>query len=176
MVPCLIGAVALAAYITLAIVNILTTSPTVDEPTHLAAGWSYWKTGDYRLNAEHPPLLKKLAALPLLSMRVEESPRLQKPWADALTSPFGQWIYAHELFFGLRDAFLEVPTTEPLPRTAFLNDADRMFTRARLVLLLFGVLACTVVFAWAREAWGWWGAALATVLVAFDPNFLAHAG
>ncbi|HEV7922559.1 MAG TPA: glycosyltransferase family 39 protein [Thermoanaerobaculia bacterium] len=175
-VPIIISVVALLSYLTLAIVNILTTSPTVDEPTHLAAGYSYLQTGDYRLNAEHPPLLKKLAALPLLSMHVTESPRLEKPWADALTGPLGQWLYAHELFFGLRDAFLDVPTTEPLPRSAFLNDADSMFTRARLVLLLFGVLACVVVFAWAREAWGWWGAALATVLVAFDPSFLGHGG
>ena len=175
-IPIVIGVVAVVAYVVLAIVNIWTTAPIVDEPTHLAAGYSYWKTGDYRLNPEHPPLLKKLAALPLLAMHVTESPRLQKPWTDALTSPLGQWYYAHELFFGLREPFVDVPTTEALPRSAYLNDAESMFRRGRLVLLLFGVLACVVVFAWAREAWGWWGAALATVLVAFDPTFLGHGG
>jgi hypothetical protein len=40
--------------------------PTFDEPVHLAAGYSYWTTGSFRMNAEHPPLLKLLWAAPLL--------------------------------------------------------------------------------------------------------------
>ena len=32
----------------------------------LPAGYSYLHWDDYRLNPEHPPLVKKLAALPLL--------------------------------------------------------------------------------------------------------------
>src|SRR5262245_32612517 len=39
--------------------------PTFDEGVHLAAGYSYWATGDFRLNAEDPPLLKLLWAAPL---------------------------------------------------------------------------------------------------------------
>src|SRR5437016_3650159 len=41
-------------------------SATSDEPLHLAAGYSYWKMRDFRMNPEHPPLAKLLAALPLL--------------------------------------------------------------------------------------------------------------
>ena len=37
---------------------------TADEPVELAAGYTYLKTGDYRMNPEHPPLAKILAALP----------------------------------------------------------------------------------------------------------------
>src|SRR5947207_991400 len=40
--------------------------PTFAEPVHLAAGYAYWTTGDFRLNAEHPPLLKLLWAAPLV--------------------------------------------------------------------------------------------------------------
>ena len=40
--------------------------PTFDEPVHLAAGYSYWATGSFRLNPEHPPLLKLLWAAPLV--------------------------------------------------------------------------------------------------------------
>jgi hypothetical protein len=39
--------------------------PTFDEPVHLAAGYSYWATGSFRLNPEHPPLLKLLWAAPV---------------------------------------------------------------------------------------------------------------
>ena len=40
--------------------------PTFDEPVHLAAGYSYWTTGSFRLNREDPPLLKLLWAAPLV--------------------------------------------------------------------------------------------------------------
>src|SRR5271163_1499845 len=40
--------------------------PTFDEGVHLTAGYSYWVTGDFQLNAEDPPLLKLLWALPSL--------------------------------------------------------------------------------------------------------------
>jgi hypothetical protein len=40
-------------------------SATVDEPTHIGAGLSYWQRLDLRLNGEHPPLGKLLAGLPL---------------------------------------------------------------------------------------------------------------
>jgi len=42
-------------------------SLTSDEPIHLAAGYSYWKMPrDDRLNPEHPPLVKKISALPFV--------------------------------------------------------------------------------------------------------------
>ncbi|MGH9692566.1 MAG: hypothetical protein ACRD5Z_00390, partial [Bryobacteraceae bacterium] len=31
---------------------------TLDEPYHIVAGTSYVRTGDFRLNPEHPPLMK----------------------------------------------------------------------------------------------------------------------
>lgn len=40
--------------------------PTFDESAHLASGYSYWVTGTFRMNVEHPPLLKLLWAVPLL--------------------------------------------------------------------------------------------------------------
>src|SRR3989344_4948617 len=38
---------------------------TFDELAHIPAGYSYLTQQDYRLNPEHPPLAKDLAALPL---------------------------------------------------------------------------------------------------------------
>src|SRR4051794_28303301 len=65
-----IAAAAIVAFVVFAIANIRAMSPTTDETTHLAAGVSYLGAHDFRLNPEHPPLLKMLAALPLRGMSV----------------------------------------------------------------------------------------------------------
>ena len=44
-------------------------SITVDEVAHVGAGVSYLQKLDLRLNVEHPPLAKALAALPLVLTR-----------------------------------------------------------------------------------------------------------
>src|SRR5438876_3518 len=62
-------AVILLAFILQAMFAIPRLSSTTDEPVHIAAGYSYWQTRDFRLNPEHPPLAKLLAALPLLIVR-----------------------------------------------------------------------------------------------------------
>src|SRR5579862_6570698 len=41
-------------------------SLTFDEDNHIFAGYMMWKTHDYGLNPEHPPLVKLLATAPLL--------------------------------------------------------------------------------------------------------------
>ena len=41
-------------------------SQTFDEACHIFAGYRYWKTADFGINFEHPPLVKLLAAVPLL--------------------------------------------------------------------------------------------------------------
>src|SRR5215472_8683394 len=43
-------------------------SLTFDEDNHMFAGYMMWKTGDFGLNPEHPPLVKLLAAVPLIGM------------------------------------------------------------------------------------------------------------
>jgi hypothetical protein len=43
-------------------------SQTVDEATHLAAGYSYLATRDFRLDPEHPSFIKELQALHLFIM------------------------------------------------------------------------------------------------------------
>jgi hypothetical protein len=46
-------------------------SATVDETTHLAAGYSYWLGYRYRMAANHPALSQMLEAAPLLAMNVK---------------------------------------------------------------------------------------------------------
>ena len=43
-------------------------SITWDEDDHIFAGYMMWKTADYGLNPEHPPLVKLVATLPILRL------------------------------------------------------------------------------------------------------------
>src|SRR5712691_686172 len=78
----------LAVMATVQIGSIRQEAQTFDEGTHLAAGLSYWKTGDYRMNPEHPPLGKLLCALPLLFTDVR------------LPFEYPSWDQKDELNFG----------------------------------------------------------------------------
>jgi predicted membrane-bound dolichyl-phosphate-mannose-protein mannosyltransferase len=54
---------------------------TFDELAHLPAGYSYLTQRDYRLNPEHPPLVKDFSAVPLLFMNInfpKDSPAWQE--------------------------------------------------------------------------------------------------
>ena len=195
-IPIAIAAVAIVTFVVFVAGNIATTGPSNDETVHLVAGYTYLATGDYRLNPEHPPLLKKLAALPLLSMSVWPAklmapgdgtasyPMLREAWAMSFTKPIAHWVFAHHLLFSLRDDALRrvaadplhVPTTVKYERRDFLNDTGAMFRRARIAMMLPGVLLALVIFVWSRELWGWWAAAFSVLLFCCDPNFIAHTG
>src|SRR5215467_9872731 len=68
-------------------------SATSDEAVHLAAGYSYWKTQDFRLNPEHPPLAKLIASL-------------QLPWVwPRLALSRSDWKTADEYGFGVNSLY-----------------------------------------------------------------------
>src|SRR5918999_4064887 len=62
-------------------------SLTFDEPAHSAAGYASLRYRDARLNHEHPPLVKVLAALPLLAV-APHFPPASSAWREANN---GQW-------------------------------------------------------------------------------------
>src|SRR3989338_4346206 len=49
-------------------------SPAYDEVTHLPSGYSYLRTGEIKLNPQHPPFIKIIAALPLLFLDLKFDP------------------------------------------------------------------------------------------------------
>ena len=176
-------------------------SATFDEPHHLAAGYSYLRWQDYRLNPEHPPLSKKLAALPLLALEplpdsldlsdpaVQPGPgsrswqRLKDLWRDSVLDYRKEWYLGHELMFGVDDetmerlgvhATMEIDPLEKIERPEYLNDADRLIFWGRLPLLVFGLLVSGLVFFWARDLWGPAAGLFALALCSLDPNFVAH--
>lgn len=130
-------------------------SPTYDETIHLFAGYSYVRWGDFRVNPEHPPLAKVLAALPLLALNLKD-PRPLSPYWDLIPQErdYG-WLLAHQM------VFLD-------------NDAETLFFYAKIPLLVLSVLLGLFVHRWAREFYGI-EAGIASALIYFlDPNILAH--
>ena len=52
---------------------------TADEFYHVPAGYYHLTRGEFRVNSEHPPLVKMLAAVPLLFVGVEAPPPQYAP-------------------------------------------------------------------------------------------------
>jgi Dolichyl-phosphate-mannose-protein mannosyltransferase len=74
-------------------------SITVDEVAHVGAGVSYLQKLDLRLNVEHPPLVKALAALPLVLTGVRaDYTDLSWSFSDGFFKQYlGQWAFGHRL-------------------------------------------------------------------------------
>lgn len=150
------GAVVVGASILLMILSSLNDSPTNDEVAHIGAGYSYLVKHNMRLNAEHPPLVKDLSALPLLFMSLKNE-IFQAPvyWLGDIEA-ISQWAFGHILLFKLG------------------NNADQILQLARLPMLIFFVLATMLLFKWAFDLYGSKGAIIALILFCFSPTVLAH--
>lgn len=150
----LAGGLVLCAAVTMALASARDDALIVDEVPHLTAGYAYLALRDMRLNPEHPPLVKDLAALPLLFSKVDETALHGPVWR---AQPTDQWDIARAFLFGSG------------------NDPDLLARRGRPPLMLFFALAVALVYCWGERLYGPAGAFLATVLLAFDPTVLAHA-
>ena len=122
---------------------------TMDEAYHITAGVSYWRTGDFRLNPEHPPLVKLWvgAALPGSVFRLPEFRPLQDK--------------TDERTFTDTAVFLE-------------NDPGRVQSRARIAMLGFNALLLFCFAIAARRAFGNTLAIGALAYLAIDPTVAAH--
>jgi 4-amino-4-deoxy-L-arabinose transferase-like glycosyltransferase len=75
-------------------------SITVDEVAHIGAGVSYLQKLDLRLNEEHPPLAKALAAIPLVLSGVKAdyaNPSWTFSGSGLFKQFFGEWVFGHLL-------------------------------------------------------------------------------
>ena len=123
-------------------------SQTFDEACHIFAGYRSWKNFDFGINPEHPPLVKLVAAIPLLRL--------------SLRTPMVPADYFKSVEYGSGRDFL------------YANDADSLLFRARLAAGTFTIFLALVVFLMARSMWGDGPAFLAMILLIFEPNILAH--
>ncbi|MGH9784687.1 MAG: glycosyltransferase family 39 protein, partial [Terriglobia bacterium] len=125
---------------------------TSDEAAHIGAGYSYLRMADYRMNPEHPPLVKDLASLPLLAMELQVDWN-HKSWVE---DPFGQWDFGQRLIFNSG------------------QDPDTITRAAKAPMIVFTVALGWAIFWWTRRQFGDTVALLSLFFYAFSPTFLAH--
>jgi 4-amino-4-deoxy-L-arabinose transferase-like glycosyltransferase len=136
-------------YAALAIASLRHMAAIFDEGAQFPAGYTYWIFGDFRLNPEHPPLVKLLASAPLLLMDV------------AVHRDDASWRQGQQWEFGRRFLYS-------------WNDGDRLLFRGRLTVVLLGCFLAAAVFSWAGRLWGFAGASLALLMCVLSPDILAH--
>ncbi|WP_161958753.1 glycosyltransferase family 39 protein [Ferruginivarius sediminum] len=150
---CLIVAVLLAAFAGQAVVSMRQKSVTVDELVYITAGYYHLTTGDFRFNMTNPPMMKLIAAAPLLLLK----PQLPETTGDLSEfNEIEQWQYARRFHYDN------------------IVDADTLLFASRLPVVLLGVILGFFVFRWSRELYGTRAGLLALLLFAFSPNLLAH--
>ncbi len=141
----------LLLYIILAASAVVQKSVTVDEVIHIPAGYSYLVTGDFRLNPEHPPLMKLLAGLFLL------------PFQPSVPLDHPTWEAKDQEEFG-RLFLFEYNTARH----------DVLLFFARLPMILVGALLGVFIYLWAAELYGKKGGVCALAAYVLSPNFLGH--
>jgi hypothetical protein len=125
-------------------------SQTFDEGLHLSGGYAFLKTGEYRIDPEHPPLGRALAASALLALNPDLKLETDA-WRNADAVEYGKAFLYHN----------RIP-------------ADTLIFRARLVVIaLTAALALLLAF-WTRARFGAAAGLLAVFLFTLDPNLSAH--
>ena len=130
---------------------------TFDELAHIPAGYSYLTQQDYRVNPEHPPLAKDIAAFPLLFLDLNFPAQSQNWLQDAGAPPW--WVQ-----FDLGNEFLYKSGNNPLS----------IIFWSRLPMILLTLTLGGFLFFWTRKLLGNVAAVGALALFTFSPSFLAH--
>jgi len=127
-------------------------SAIVDEVAHIPAAYSYLHYGDYRLNPEHPPLMKDLASVPLQFMNLM-FPDYLPAWT---TDVNGQWELGWNFLYHIG------------------NDAAAILFWSRLPILLVAVAFGLWLYWYARRRWGTGVGLMTLAFYALSPNILGH--
>ena len=126
-------------------------SPTFDELGTAAAGYTYWRFNDYRLDPENGNLPQRLMALPLLTGRFPFPTIQEVAWRDS-----NVWSLGYQWFFKMG------------------NDATGMLRRGRAVSGLLAVALGALVWWWSRRLFGPAGGLLSLLLYVLSPTILAN--
>src|SRR4051794_2906666 len=130
-------------------------SATVDEVAHIGAGLSYLQKFDLRLNPEHPPLGKMIAAAPLVvrGTRADYSGPAWKVAESFIGAFISEWVFGDWVL-------------------GRWNDLRSTLMWSRLPMLLLAALLGLVVFVYGSRIGGPTGGLLCLTLYVTAPVFL----
>ena len=135
-----------------------TDSQTTDEAIHLVSGYTYLTQRDFRLDSEHPPFLKELAALPLIFQKVKL--KIDERWQKAGGFYYDSWqearLIGENFFYGSG------------------NDPEKLLFWGRLPFIFLTLILGYFSYFWAKKLYGQKAGVFAGFLTLFFPNFLAH--
>lgn len=149
----LVAALLLTAMFAMGVGSMKNDSAIVDEVAHIPAGYSYVTKQDYRLNPEHPPMMKDLAGLALLPLN-PRFPDDTQAWTKDVN---GQWESGWHFLY--HDG----------------NNADAILFWSRLPILLTAIAFGAALYVISRRLLGTAAALVVLALYSFDPNVIAHA-
>ena len=127
-------------------------SPTFNEPGHLVAGLSNWKYSEFHLYRVNPPLVRMMAAIPV--MCAGTGCELELLFRDR--GPCGVFL--------IGDEFVRENG----------EHSFKLFAMARWACIPFSMLGGAVCFAWSRQLYGPLAGLLACSLWCFYPSILGH--
>lgn len=127
-------------------------SPTLNEPGHLVSGISYWNLSRFGFYNVNPPLVKLVAAIPVVAAGCETN------WSSLANTPG----IRRELAVG--HEFCQANGERVL----------WLMTIARWSCIPFSLIGAMVCFKWAETLYGGWSGVFAMSLWCFSPNILAH--
>lgn len=131
-------------------------SPTIDEYTYVASGYYYVRTGDFRLDRTHPPLIRLLSGIPLQFLSIHApSPQLEK-WDTPASYELGYYL-----------------GKEMLLQSG--NDVKKILFAARLPIMLLSCALGFLLYVWGTQLYGAAGGLTVLFLYVLCPNMLAHA-
>ena len=141
----------------LAVASVLNKSNTYDEIAHLTRGYSYFLTGDYRLEPPHPPLAHIWAALPGLGTNVK-FPNTWKEHETWHTSDV--WQIGRAFFYYTKSGNASI--------------IDNLLWRGRAMIALLSVALGLLVYYASSKLFGQTGGLMSLGFYAFSPTMLAH--
>ena len=128
-------------------------SPTMLEPAFLAAGLSHWQFGRFELYRVNPPLVRMVAALPVLAIGC------QTDWSRFHDGP------GCRAEFPVGEDFIKANGQSSIP----------LFFYARWACIPFSLIGGWFAYCWANDLYGHGAGLLTLTLWCFEPNLLAHA-
>lgn len=127
-------------------------SPAIDEVAHLPAGLRHWMTGEFELYPVNPPLVRMVAAVPVLFMNPATD------WSRVQSNA------ALRSEFAVAKDFSKINGQRTMP----------LFNVGRIACFIFGLTGGLVCLIWSRNLFGNSSGIVALLLWCFAPAVLAH--